>query len=130
MSVSVSRGEWHHVGSDGSWHLSTCPGGDLNTDAQRHRTVWAAVDAAGGLEADRVDRGKENLPTKVLMEPTLQEAQSPHVLLAVIWGTMCTICSLVLHCNPQNRAVDPTGRRNTSPRVFLSPPRSPWGIIK
>lgn len=48
---------------------------------QSHRTVWAAVDAAGGPEADRVDRGKENLPEKVLMEPTLQEAQRPHVLL-------------------------------------------------
>lgn len=67
---------------------------------------------------------------KVWMEPTLQEAQSPHVPLVVIWGTMCTICSLILHSSPQKRTVDPTGRRNTSPRVFLSPPRSPWGIIK
>lgn len=99
------------------------------TEAQ-NSLGYAAAAAAGGPEADRVDRGKENLPAKVLMEPTLQEAQSLHVLLAVIWGTMCTICSLILYCNPQNRAVDPTGRRNTSPRVFLSPPRSPWGIIK
>lgn len=52
------------------------------TEAQ-NSLGWAAA-AVASLEADRVDRGKENLPVKVLMEPTLQEAQSPPVLLAVI----------------------------------------------
>lgn len=40
--VSVIRGECH-VGSSGPWHPSACPGGDLNTDAQRHRTSWAGL---------------------------------------------------------------------------------------
>lgn len=50
---------------------------------EQNKLAWAA---APGPEAERVDKGKAILPVKVLMEPTLQEAQSPHVPLVVIWG--------------------------------------------
>lgn len=66
----------------------------VSTDTEKHRVGWDAAAAAADPEAQRLARGKQNLPVEVSMEPALQEAQaqSPHMLPAVIWRTMCTVC--------------------------------------
>lgn len=78
---------WVHMGP-GTWADAL-----VGMQTQIQRNAEQGQNDAAGPEAQRIGKGKQNFAVKVSMEPTLQEAQaqSPHMLPAVIWRTMCLI---------------------------------------